>query len=119
LWEVNKKAQYGVNMGPYILCLVTIDEIEKAANIAKALVEKKLAACANIIPQIRSIYAWKGEIYDEKEVLMIIKTRSDLFEMLKNEIRRLHSYEVPEIICITIDNGLQDYLDWIDASTRN
>jgi len=117
LWFVNQKAQYGVNMSPYILCLVTIDDLDKAAYIARTLVEKKLTACVNILPQVRSIYSWKGEICDEPERLMIMKTRDHLFERLQNEIKALHPYEVPEIISINIDRGLPDYLRWIDETT--
>jgi len=118
LWFVNKKAQYGVNMGPYIVCLVTIDDMDKATLIARALVEKGLAACVNIIPEIRSIYSWKGHICDDAERLMIIKSRGDLFDELKDVIKTLHSYEVPEIIALEIDKGLPSYLKWIDDTTK-
>jgi len=104
-------------MGPYIVCLVTIDDPEKGAFIARSLVEKRLAACVNMVPQIRSIYTWKGELCDDTEVLMIIKTRGDLFEKLQSTIKELHPYEVPEVICWPIDRGLPEYLKWIDEST--
>jgi periplasmic divalent cation tolerance protein len=118
LWFVNKKAQYGVNMGPYILCLVTIDDFEKAVVIARTIVVQKLAACVNIIPEIRSIYSWKGEICDDRERLMIIKTRRSLFSKLQELITEMHPYEVPEIICFTIEDGLPDYLRWIHDVTE-
>jgi len=117
LWFVNKKTQYGVNMGPYVLGLVTIDDPAKAANIARILVEKKLAACVNIIPEIQSIYSWKGEICSEKERLLIIKTRRDLFKELQLTVKDLHPYEVPEIIAVDIQHGLPEYLQWINDST--
>ena len=104
-------------MGAYILCLVTIDDPEKAAFMARNLVEKRLVACVNIVPEIRSFYSWKGEICDESERLMFMKTRRDLFEKLRDAIRELHPYEIPEIICLDIDQGLPEYLRWIDAST--
>jgi periplasmic divalent cation tolerance protein len=104
-------------MGPYIVCLVTIDDPAKAANIARILVEKHLAACVNIIPEIQSIYSWKGQICDEKERLMIIKTRRTLFSELQAAIKELHPYEVPEIIAVDIEDGLPEYLQWINDST--
>jgi periplasmic divalent cation tolerance protein len=118
LWFVNKKAQYGVNMSRYILCLVTIDDLKKASEIANVLVEKKLAACVNIIPQIQSIYRWKGEICNDTEHVMIIKTREDLFKELEAEVIKLHPYEVPEIISFNIHQGFSEYLRWIDDSTE-
>jgi periplasmic divalent cation tolerance protein len=118
LWLVNKKAQYGVNMGSYTICLVTIDDLEKAAQIAKILVEKKLVACVNIVPKIRSIYFWKGQVCDDSEVLMIMKTRGDLFDELRTAVKELHPYEVPEIISWNIEQGLESYLKWIDDVTE-
>jgi periplasmic divalent cation tolerance protein len=105
-------------MGSYLVCLVTIDDAAKAAEIAKVLVEKKIVACVNILPQMRSIYQWKGEVCDEFESLMVMKTRQGLFQDLVHAVRELHPYEVPEIISLTIDHGLPEYLRWIDDSTR-
>ncbi len=104
-------------MGAYILCLVTIDDPEKAALMARNLVEKRLVACVNIVPEIRSIYRWKGQIYNESERLMLMKTRKEFFDPLRDAIRELHPYEVPEIICLDIDQGLPEYFRWIDDST--
>lgn len=104
-------------MNPYIICLVTIDDVEKAALIARVLVEKKLVACVNIIPQIRSIYWWQDQVCDEAELLMIMKTRRDLFEKIKLNVKDLHPYQVPEIIAVDILDGLPEYLKWIDDST--
>ncbi len=106
-------------MGRYTVCLVTIDDPGKAAELARLLVEKKLAACVNIISEIRSIYQWKGKVCDEKEVLMIIKTRTRLFGELKAAVKASHPYEVPEIISLPIDDGLADYLQWIDSCTAH
>jgi periplasmic divalent cation tolerance protein len=117
LWFVNKKAQYGVNMGSYILCLVTIDDLKRASEIAGILVEKRLAACVNIIPEIQSIYRWKGEICNDTERLMIIKTQKHLFDRLEAVIKETHPYEIPEIISFDIQQGYSKYLRWIDDST--
>lgn len=106
-------------MSHYLLCLVTIDDPAKAAEIARALVEQKLAACVNIVTEVRSIYQWKGEICDDSERLMFIKTTSDLFPRLQAAVKELHPYDVPEIISLKIDQGLPEYLQWIDESTRS
>ncbi len=104
-------------MGRYVVCLVTIDDLAKAGEIARRLVEARLVACVNIIPEIRSIYLWKGEVHDETERLLIMKTREDLFDKLMTVIKGLHPYEVPEIVAFNIDNGLPEYLRWIDDCT--
>lgn len=99
------------------IVLVTAGSEEEAAGIGRALVEEKLAACANIVPSIRSIYRWKGEIHDEQECLLIIKTRSPLFAPLKDRVRALHSYETPEIIAFPVEQGLPDYIAWVIGET--
>jgi len=90
---------------------------EEAERIARALVTSQLAACVNIIPSIRSIYRWQGAIEDAAEHMLVIKTRTELYEALEREIRTLHSYEVPEVIAMPIERGLPAYLEWIAAET--
>jgi periplasmic divalent cation tolerance protein len=97
--------------------MVTAGSEEDAAKIGRTLVEEKLAACANMVPRIRSIYRWKGDIHDEQETLLLIKTRTSLFPALRNRIRELHGYEVPEITAFPIARGLQEYLDWVVDET--
>ena len=104
-------------MGSYVLCLVTIDDMDKAGEMAGVLVEKQIVACVNIIPQIRSVYRWKGNVCDEREHLLIMKTREDLWPKLQAVVRELHPYEVPEIIGLRIEQGLPEYLRWIDDCT--
>ena len=104
-------------MSSYILCLVTIDDLTKASEIASILVEKRLAACVNIVPEIHSIYRWKGEICSDTERLMIIKTQKHLFDRLEAVIKEAHPYEIPEIISFDIQQGYSGYLRWIDDST--
>ncbi len=99
------------------MVMVTVGNGEEALTIARTLVEEQLVACVNVIPRIRSIYRWKGEICDEEEQLLIMKTRSDLFPTLQNRIRKLHSYEVPEIISFPIAEGLPEYLNWVVENT--
>lgn len=100
-----------------VVVLSTAPNADEAASIARAVVEEGLAACCNIVPGLRSIYRWKGQLCDEAEVLCVFKTRAALFERLGHRIKELHSYEVPEVVSIAIDNGLPEYLDWITAST--
>jgi periplasmic divalent cation tolerance protein len=91
----------------------TVASEEEAVLIARTVVEEKLAACANIIPSIRSIYRWQGKVEDESESLIFIKTRSDSVEALIARIKELHTYDVPDIIAIPIEKGYQPYLDWV------
>ncbi|MEE9613457.1 MAG: divalent-cation tolerance protein CutA [Thermodesulfobacteriota bacterium] len=101
----------------YVVCMVTAPDAEAGAAMGKKVVEEGLAACCNIVPGVRSIYAWKGKLCDEAEVLCIMKTRAALFEKLKQRVKELHTYEVPEIIALKIEDGLREYLDWIDGAT--
>jgi periplasmic divalent cation tolerance protein len=105
-------------MSDAALVLVTVGSDEEASRIGKTVVQERLAACCNIIPRIQSIYWWKGEVCEEEEKLLIIKTRHELYTALQARIRQLHSYEVPEVICFPIDQGLPEYLRWIVESTR-
>ncbi len=101
-----------------MLVFTTLPNSDKAADLARALVEERLAACANLIPAIRSIYRWEGKLQDENEVLVLLKTRSENVERLKARILELHPYEVPEVLAVPVESGYQAYLDWISAQTR-
>jgi len=92
---------------------ITAANEDQAAAIAKALVAEGLAACVNIVPAIRSIYTWKGEVCDDRETLLIAKTSAGRFAALADRVKSLHSYEVPEIIAIPITDGAQDYMGWL------
>jgi len=100
-----------------IVVFITASCEDEAANIARALVEGKLAACVNIVRNLRSIYRWQGKIEDESEVLMIVKTQKKLFHSLSRKVRELHSYSVPEIIALPIVEGSEDYLKWLKEVT--
>jgi periplasmic divalent cation tolerance protein len=102
-----------------IVVLVTCGSEEEASKIGRSLVEEHLAACVNIISPVRSIYRWEGKVCDEKEWLLIIKTRSQRFEVLEKRIKALHSYSVPEIISLPIQEGAASYLDWLTEMTKN
>jgi len=97
--------------------LITTSNEEAAASIGRALVDERLAACANIVPGIRSIYRWEGKVCDEPEALMIVKTTHAHMEAIKSRVQELHSYDVPEVIAIKIEDGLGPYLDWLAGST--
>ena len=105
------------NQGEFVLILVTTGSQEEGERIARALVDLRLAACVNIIPGLRSIYRWKGKIWDEGELLLLIKTRMALFQQVEGKIKELHSYEVPEIVAIPITRGSETYLNWLREST--
>ncbi|MBI5493295.1 MAG: divalent-cation tolerance protein CutA [Deltaproteobacteria bacterium] len=102
----------------YILVFSTVPSPEEGARIGKAVVGEGLAACCNIIPGLRSIYLWKGKLCDEGEALCLLKTRAQLFDRLKDRIKELHTYEVPEIVAIDIKDGLREYLSWIGTVTE-
>jgi periplasmic divalent cation tolerance protein len=99
-----------------ILILSTTDNPALAKEIASALVDSHEAACVNIIPGIRSIYRWEGEVCDEGECLLLIKSSAEKFEAVRATIRRLHSYEIPEIIAVPITEGDSDFLAWLRSS---
>src|SRR3569832_1646739 len=100
----------------YSLILSTASTKDEAQEIARALVERKLVACVNIVGPIDSIYRWKGEVENAQEFLMVMKTGSEKFEDVREAVKSLHSYEVPEVIQIPIENGLPAYLTWISDS---
>lgn len=101
-----------------MVVLITVPNEDEAVKISRTLVEEKLAGCVNIVKNVRSIYFWKGKIEDDSEVLMIVKTSSDLFEELEKKVKSIHSYTVPEVIGIKIKKGSADYLKWLDEVTR-
>lgn len=105
---------------PYIIVLITTPSEAVGRQIAEALLAEKLAACVNILPAVRSFYRWKGEIQNDQETLLVVKSRLDLFaERLAPVVKALHPYEVPEIIAVPILAGSESYLDWIGEETRS
>lgn len=99
------------------VALTTAPDATVAAQIARTLVDERLAACANLVPQVRSIYRWQGRLEDDTEVLMVIKTRADRVAALADRLRALHPYEVPELIVLPVVGGLAPYLSWMRAET--
>ncbi len=105
-------------MTNYIVIYITTGSVNEAKKIGRALVEEKLVACSNIISPIRSIYSWQGKICDDKEALMVLKTRKKLFNQIVKRVEKLHSYDVPEIIAMPIIEGSSKYLSWINEETK-
>jgi periplasmic divalent cation tolerance protein len=101
-----------------VLVLTTLPNSDAAAELAKSVVGEKLAACANVMPAVRSIYRWQGKVEDENEVLVLLKTQRARFEALRARILELHPYDVPEVIALPIEQGHGAYLDWIANETR-
>jgi periplasmic divalent cation tolerance protein len=101
-----------------IVVFVTAGSQEEGAKIGRAVVEAGLAACANIVPGVRSIFRWEGKISEEGEVLILLKSRAVLFDALAATIKRHHSYSVPEIIALPILLGAPDYLAWLRQVTE-
>jgi periplasmic divalent cation tolerance protein len=97
-----------------IVVLSTCGSPAEADKIARRLLEKKLAACVNIVPGVRSLYQWHGKVEESEEALLLIKSSRPLFEDLKAELERLNSYEVPEAIALAIVDGAEGYLSWLD-----
>jgi periplasmic divalent cation tolerance protein len=91
---------------------------DAAAELARGLVEAKLAACVNLIPNVRSFYRWQGELQDDQEVQLLIKTRAEHFDALSGWIREHHPYDEPEILALPITAGSGSYLQWLFAQTE-
>jgi len=102
-----------------MVVLVTCGSRAEARNIARAVVEKRLAACVNVVTAaVESVYRWKGKLESAREFLLIVKTTLRRFEALKAEILRLHSYDVPEIIALPVKAGSKRYLQWVKSSVQ-
>jgi len=98
------------------LVVTTTESMIQARRIADALIERKLAACVNIVPHVQSIYRWKGKAEEAEEWLLWIRTTSAAFDRVRDLIRELHSYELPECLCLAVEDGSPDYLRWIEES---
>jgi periplasmic divalent cation tolerance protein len=101
------------------IVLSTAGSEDEARRIAQHLVEKHLAACVNIIPRIESIYRWQGKVESSQEWLLLIKTSTEKFSAVRDAIRELHSYDLPECIAVSIDDGSAEYLEWLADGLRS
>jgi len=106
-----------LSMTKFIVVLVTVTSKKEAQKISKALLKKKLAACVNIVPGLTSFFSWKGKIEKANELLLVIKTRKELFKKLEKEVKANHSYSVPEVIALPILDGSKSCIDWLKSET--
>jgi len=102
------------------LCVVyvTVGSEAEAAKLSNSLVSEHLAACVNRIGPIQSTYLWQGKVHNDPEYLLMIKTRKSLVDLLSLRVKELHSYDLPEVIALPIQGGLEDYLDWVRKETQ-
>jgi periplasmic divalent cation tolerance protein len=101
-----------------IVVLTTCALESDAERMARALVDRRLAACVNVVPGVRSFYHWKGETQSSEEFLLIVKTSRDLFGALRAEMEKLHPYEVPELLALPVVAGAESYLSWLQSNLR-
>jgi periplasmic divalent cation tolerance protein len=99
-----------------VVALSTVANAADAERIARALVERRLAACVNVLPGVVSFYRWKGEVCRDDELLLVIKTRAERLPALREELVALHPYELPELVALPVESGHAPYLAWVDES---
>ena len=104
-------------MGEVVVLITTASEAE-AQKIGRVLVEEGLVACANILPGVRSIFCWEGQVTEEQEVLLVLKSVSEVFDSLEATVKAHHSYSVPEIIALPIQTGSEPYMKWVREMSR-
>jgi periplasmic divalent cation tolerance protein len=102
----------------HLVALVTAGSEQEARLIAQTLVKRMLAACVNIVPGVTSVYHWQAEVHEDQEWLLVVKTRRDVLEELIQQVQRLHSYDLPEIIALPLVGGSEDYIRWLDRGVQ-
>ena len=100
-----------------IVVLTTVASADEAVALIRALLDRRLIACGNILPGVRSLYRWEGKVADEREVIVLLKTRASRIEALEMAFGELHPYKVPELLALPVSAGLHKYLEWIDDET--
>jgi len=99
-----------------LIVFVTCGSSEVAEKIAKSVVSERLAACVNVMPGMKSCYEWEGKLEWAEELLLVMKTTRDRYQELETRVRELHSYELPEILALPVETGLEKYLEWVERS---
>jgi periplasmic divalent cation tolerance protein len=100
-----------------IVVLTTVSNEDEGVKLVRALLDRRLIACGTLLPGARSIYRWQGKVADEREALLLLKTRSARVEALQDAFKELHPYKVPELLVLSVDTGLEKYLEWINGET--
>lgn len=103
-------------MSERVVALTTVARAEDGERIARSLVERRLAACVNVVPGVVSVYRWKGEVCRDEESLLVVKTRGEKIEALREALVSLHPYELPELVALPVESGHGPYLAWLDES---
>ncbi|MFQ5827839.1 MAG: divalent-cation tolerance protein CutA [Candidatus Methylomirabilia bacterium] len=101
-----------------LVVLVTTPSVEEGQKVARAVVAEHLAACVNVVPRVQSVFFWEGQVQEEAETLLVIKTNCQRYEALERRILDLHGYSVPEVLAVRVDRGSPAYLAWIDETVR-
>lgn len=100
-----------------VVVLTTVSNEEEGVKLVKELLERRLIACGTLLPGARSIYRWQGKTADERETMIVLKTRSARVEALQGAFAELHPYKVPELLALSVDSGLDKYVEWINGET--
>ncbi|MEW7974664.1 MAG: divalent-cation tolerance protein CutA [Candidatus Thiodiazotropha endolucinida] len=103
---------------PLLLILCTAPDRETALKLSRSLLEQRLAACVNLSPPVTSVYHWQGRLEESEEILLLIKTTKQQYNNVEATLRAQHPYELPEIIAVPVEQGLGDYIDWVERCTK-
>jgi len=101
-----------------LMVFVTTPSVEEGRTIARALVTEHLAACVNVVPGVHSVFFWEGQLQEEAEVLLVVKTRRERYQALQRRILELHAYSVPEVLALAVEAGSPAYLAWVGETVR-
>lgn len=116
--EGNGDGEGGESMTGFVAGFITAKDSEEARKISRALLEKRLVSCCNIVPRIESLYWWKGKMEEESEALIMLKTRKERMEEIIKEVKKIHSYKTPAIDFLNIAGGSREFLEWIGKETK-